>query len=87
MLSAAQLSGTAWLAAQAHCLSVSFQVTSINILFSPLSGPWPPPPPSAPTSPWVGQLSSNKCFISCIDGYLGIAAPVTHQIEHHAHLI
>ena len=85
VLSAAQLSGTAQLAAQAHCLSMSFQVTSINILFSPLSGPWAPPPPSAPTSPWIGRLSSNKCFISCIDGYLGIAAPVKHQIEHHAH--
>ena len=52
--------------------------------FSPLSGPWAPPPPSAPTSPWIGRLSSNKCFISCIDGCLGIAAPVTHQIEHRA---
>lgn len=34
-LSAAPLSGTAQLEAQAHCLAISFQATSINILFSP----------------------------------------------------
>lgn len=35
LLSAAPLPGTAQLEAQAHCLSVSFQATSINILFPP----------------------------------------------------
>lgn len=87
-LSAAQLSGPAQLEAQAHCLSVSFQVIPINILFSPLSCPWPLPRPSAPRlPPWIGRLPLNTCFISCLDGYLGTAAPATHWTEQHTHLI
>lgn len=41
MPSAAQLSGSAQLEAQAHWLSISFEVTSINSLFSPCHVPGP----------------------------------------------
>lgn len=54
--------------------SASFQVTSINILSHPCQVPFGPHVHPQPPLPWVGQLSSNKCFISSIDGYLGIAA-------------
>lgn len=86
VLSAAQLSGTAWLAAQAHCLSASFQVTSINILSHPCQVPGPHVHPQPPLPLGLASFPRNKCFISPIDGYLGIVSPVTHQIEHHAHL-
>lgn len=81
---AAQLSATAQLKVQVHCLSISFQVTSINILFSPCQVPGLHPH-LQPSLDW--QLSLYKCFISRVDGYLGTTAPVIYWIEHHTHLI
>lgn len=67
-LSAAQLSGTARLAARAHCLSMSFQVTSINILFHPCQVPGPHlhPQPPLPLG-LAGFPRTNVLFLALMD--------------------
>lgn len=85
MLSAAQPSGTAQLEAQAHCLAFSFKSHPSTSFFHTVRLLAPTSTPSSLSS--IGRLSSNKCFISHIDGYLGTAALVIYWIEHHAHFI
>jgi len=68
VLSAAQLSGTAQLAAQAHCLSVSFQVTSINILFHPCQVPGPHLHPQPPLPLGLASFPrTNVLFLALMD--------------------